>query len=439
MKKLILSLAFVAGFVSVMAQEGDDAAKREQCLTNASLFTESCKIKDYDSAVEPWESVYRECPDMTKNIYIYGPKIVEWQMEQTQDTALRSRLFEKLMGIFDTQIKYFGDSESKKAVIMLKKAMYYSYYRPNNRKVAYEWMRESIVLLQHSTDPAYIQSFIQLSDEMYRADNSLAEEYLTDYTLCSTILSNAMADTTSKKYPVLKQVKAYADQLFASSGVADCDKMNTIFLPEIESKKDDIVYLTSILSLFKSLDCRETEAYYTASTYSFNIDPSAEAAGGLGRMYFAKGDYQKAVEYLTQSIKLEQERSETDDEYIILASAYLKLNNDHKAKECCKLSLEVNPKQGTPYILLASIYASARVSDDPILQKAVYWAAVDQLRKGREVETKATVVERINSLIAQYSQYFPTKEQVFMHDEISEGQSYYVGGIVGETTTVRGK
>ena len=47
MKKLILSLAFVAGFVSVMAQEGDDAAKREQCLTNASLFTESCKIKDY--------------------------------------------------------------------------------------------------------------------------------------------------------------------------------------------------------------------------------------------------------------------------------------------------------------------------------------------------------------------------------------------------------
>ncbi|MCQ2344821.1 MAG: hypothetical protein MJ002_07940 [Paludibacteraceae bacterium] len=439
MKKLILSLAFIAGFGSAMAQEGNDAANREQCLTNASLFTESCKIRDYASAAEPWESVYRDCPDLTKNIYIYGPKIIEWQISQTQDTAMQAKLFAKLMGVFDTQVQYFGETEGKKAVIILKKAMYYRQFRPTDTKTVYDWMRESVSLLQQSTDPAYIQSFIQVSDEMYKADNNLAENYIADYNLCSTILNQLMEDTTSKKYPVYKQVKMYADQLFATSGVADCDKMNAIFLPAIETNKDNLVYLTSIMNLFKSLDCRETEAYYTASTYSFNIDPSAEAAGGLGRMYFAKGDYNKAIEYLNQSINLEENKSETYDEYLILASAYMKLNNDYKVKECCKLSLEINPKQGTPYILLASIYASAKVSDDPVLQKAVYWAAVDQLRKGREVETKASVIERINSLIAQYSQYFPTKEQVFMHDALNEGQSYYVGGLVGETTTVRGK
>lgn len=440
MKKLILTFALIVGFGAAMAQENDDiAAKKEQCLTNASLFTESCKIKDYASAVEPWETVYREFPDLTKNIYIYGPRIIEWQISQTQDTAMQSKLFNKLMDVFDSQIKYFGETDEKKASIMLKKASYYMQYRPNDIKTGHSWMRESITLLQEGTDPAYVQNFIMVSDALYKADNNMAESYISDYELCSAILDKTLSDSTSRRYPVCKQVKAYADNLFAVSGVADCEKMNSIFLPAIEANKENLAYLTSLLSLFKSLDCRETEAYYTASTYSFNIDPSSEAAGGLGRMYFSKGEYQKSIEYLEQSINLATNKSETDDEYLIMASAYMKLNNDRKVRECCKNSLEINPKQGTPYILLASIYASAKVSDDPILQKSVYWAAVDQLRKGREVETKASIVDKINSLIAQYSQYFPTKEQIFMHDEINEGQSYFVGGIVGESTIVRGK
>ena len=436
MKKQILTMALMAAFAVAFAQ---DDAKRDECLKNASLFTEFCKTGDYASAVEPWESVYRDCPDLTRNIYLRGPKIIDWQMTQTDDPEVKARLFDKLMKLYDDQITYFGQTDVTRAAIMLKKAASYRLYRPEDRDTINSWMTEAITTLQAGADPAYIQAFMQLTDEMYKADNSLAQNYIANYTLCSNILGAIAQDSTSKRYQTALQVKGYVDQLFAASGVADCERMNSIFLPAINNNKDNITYLNGILTLFKSLDCRETEAYYTASTYSFNIQPTAEAASGLGRMYFAKGEYGKAIEYLNECIKLTENRSENDDEYLILAYAYNKLNNDAKVKECCKMSLQINPNQGTPYILLASIYASARVSDDPILQKSVYWAAVDQLRKGREVETKQSVLDQINKLISQYSQYFPTKEQVFMHDAISEGQSYHVGGIVGETTTVRGK
>ena len=41
------------------------------CMSNLSIFAEYAKVKNYDSAYEPWVAVKNECPDLNSAIYIY--------------------------------------------------------------------------------------------------------------------------------------------------------------------------------------------------------------------------------------------------------------------------------------------------------------------------------------------------------------------------------
>ena len=46
------------------------------------------------------------------------------------------------------------------------------------------------------------------------------------------------------------------------------------------------------------------------------------------------------------------------------------------------------------------------------------------------------MTESMNALISTYSQYFPSKEDLFFHD-LKPGDGYSIGCWIGERTTVR--
>ncbi len=441
MKKIFLAMTAVLLTVGTgMAQEAEQVDKETECRKNASLFTDYAKQKDYATALEFWESVYRDCPSYTKNTYIYGVRIVEWQLQQATTPEEQAKMFAKLLKVYEDWKQYYGTTPAALANIEAKEAYSYSQFKPNEPETAYNLFKKALLVQQNSMEAAYIQMFMLLSEQLYRANSTeKAEQYIADYTMCSAILNTNATTEGLKNADKYAQVAEVVNTNFAASGVADCATMNKIFTPAIEQKKNDAEYLNSILKLFKSLKCTETEAYYAASTHSYNINPTADAASGLGKMWYAKEDYTKCVEYMKKAIELSEDK-DIDDVYLVMAMAYNKLGNDAKVRECCKKSLEINPNQGAPYLLLATIYAGANVfGDDPVMSRAKYWAAVDQLRKVAQVESNKSVIETANSMIARYSAMFPTKEQIFMHNELEEGKSLFVGGIVNETTIVRAK
>ena len=88
-------------------------------------------------------------------------------------------------------------------------------------------------------------------------------------------------------------------------------------------------------------------------------------------------------------------------------------------------------------ILIGLLYAeSAKQFSGEIESRAVYWAAVDKFVKAKNMDP--SVAGRANSYISSYSQYFPSMETIFFND-YNEGQSFNVGGWIGETTTIRAK
>lgn len=414
----------------------------EECIVNTSLFSEHAKVGNYADALDPWQKVYNDCPTASKNIYIQGVKIIQWQISNAKDETQRNELIEKLMKLFDDRIKYYGnDRKMPRPKILEKKAYTYSQYRPNELNTIYPWLKEAVDQLKTQADPSTLQLFAFTSHGLYKADNSLAEQFINDYTVANTILSENSNNTALRDTDKYAEVKQAVDVLFAASGVADCEKMNSIFLPNIENNKDNQQYLQTTMKLFRSLKCTENPAYFKASEYSHKIAPSAESASGMGNMCFGKQEYDKAIKYYEEAIALSTDDSDIADDQFRIALSYFKMNQMAKTREYCKLSLAKKTNQGAPYILLGTIYASAKgTSDDPTLAKAVYWVAVDQFNKARNAEPEnQQIVEHATKLIHTFSAYFPTKEEVFMHPEISDGKSFFVGGWVNENTTVRSK
>ena len=434
------SLKITALLVAIFFASNIAAQMTEECKVNLSLFTEYAKVKNYADAYEPWMKVYTECPTASKNIYSLGVRILEWKIKQATTQEEYQAAFSQLMKLYDDRIQYFGtDKKTPRPAILADKATKYNKYLPDDNATIYPWIKEAIHGLGNASAAKELQLFVFTSANLYKADKSLAEQFIGDYTYADAILTANSQNADLKDAEDYANVKSTVDVLFAASGVADCAKMNEIFLPNVENNSTDLKYLEGVMKLFKRLKCIEHEAYYKAAEYAHRISPSAEAAAGLGNMSYVKGDIDKAIEFYQEAVNLATEDMDIADYLFRIAQVYHKKGEYTNVRKYCKESLAKNPAQGQPHIMLGVIYAQAKVSDDPTLQKAVYWVAVDQFAKAKNVEPTEEMVEQANKLIRTYSAYFPSKEEVFMHPDVEEGKSHYVGSWVNESTTVRSK
>ena len=151
---------------------------------------------------------------------------------------------------------------------------------------------------------------------------------------------------------------------------------------------------------------------------------------------FRDKKYGEAATYFDQATKAEN-NDRVYRAYRSLARCYQSSGNYSRARDAARRAAQVDPTAGEPYIIIGMLYAesSSQFSGD-LESKAVFWAAVDKFQKAKAMDS--SVAEVANSYIRAYSQYFPSIEVIFYND-YSEGQSYNVGGWIGETTTIRAK
>ena len=123
--------------------------------------------------------------------------------------------------------------------------------------------------------------------------------------------------------------------------------------------------------------------------------------------------------------------------YRNLGMCYENMGSLSRARDIYRRAAQVDPTNGEPYLLIAMLYAgSSKQFSGDIESKAVYWAAVDKCVKAKSIDP--SIADRANSLIRSYTSAFPPMEKIFFND-YSEGQSFNVGGWIGETTTIRAR
>ncbi|MBO7455408.1 MAG: tetratricopeptide repeat protein [Paludibacteraceae bacterium] len=465
MKKYIIALVLVATLPAfALAKKPQKAAEpaqaalvveeaeptvTEECVINVSLFNESVKNKQYADAWDPWWQVYTTCPNANKAIYTRGDELVEWKISQTQDPKEYDELRQLLLKLHDSRIKYFGDDPKypKAYILGLKGVDYCNFYKEDPLKdPAYEWLKESIEGMREKSQIQVLKQFADLSNARYKLDpEKYGAAYIADYQAVSMILAAQASDPKNKNAMRAQENKDYVDQMFASSGAADCDKLDEIFGPIVSENISNLDILNKIMGMYRRVKCTESEIYFTAAAAVHKLEPTEESAAGCAKMCMKKGEYKDAVNYYEQAIELAPEDDKEDRAEYLFNIAYIyfdKIKSYQLSRNYLRRSLELQANQGRCYILMGMLYAASKpygegmaAAKAAILNKTVFWAAVDKFQKAKMVDPD--VADDANKLIASYSKYFPTKEEIFDLPELQDGASFTVGGWIQETTTCR--
>ena len=424
----------------------------EECVVNVSLFHESVKNKMYADAYGPWWEVYTTCPNANKSIYTDGDKIVEALYQTTKDEAEKARLANLSIEMQDKRIKYFGnDPKYPKAYVLGEKGLnYVEFFGDAKLKEARECLRQSAEGMGVNSKIMVLVKLVDVSYALYKQNpDATAEQFIGDYELASNLLADQAAAPNNKNADVAGKQKDYVDNIFAISGAADCSKLDELYWDDVRDNVNNLDMLQKIAKLYKRVRCTESDVYFAACEAAHKLQPTDESAAGCASMAAKKGDYEAAVGYYDQAIKLAMIEDELEDvaDYQYNAAFYC-YNNLKKYAEARKYALAsistlsglgINKGQGRCYIIIGMCYAATQLypqdAKGRILNKTVYWLAVDKFVKAKQIDpsVEAQATEFINS----YSRFYPTKEERFDLPNEFSGNTYYVGGWIGETTTIR--
>jgi len=446
----IIVLGLFLSITQTFAQKGvEDGSKYGhgedsiRCLKNLSLYTELVKQELYDDAYPYWQIAFNECPASTRRLYTDGVDIISHKMKNASDEATKDELFNKLMNVYDQRMKYFGDHprygipyiKGIKAMDMLE----YKKDDPEIRKEAYQLLSDAVHNDGARYQPAVYALFLTTSINMFNDSELSSEDVVINYTTIMDKIDEHIDDPKMSKYKdIYTKLSGQVEDLFASSGAADCETLDKIFSPQLEEHKNDLEWLQKVSRLLARGRCEDMELLFRVSEYQHEIEPSSTSAYGLARMYIKSGDTQRAINYFQEAIEMEEDDIQKAEYYYQLGLVHLAEKNYTAARSNALKAADLNPEWGKPYILIGKAYAASAnsIGENEFEHKTAYWAAVDKFIRAKSIDPETA--EEANELINIYSNHFPKTDEIFFQG-LEEGGTYIVGGWIGERTTIRSR
>ena len=420
---------------------GQDSAA---CVMKISLYREfykQWKGSGYKSpalhdALAHWRWVFNNCPLGTQNTYVDGVKVFNYLIKKEKNDELKEKYIDTLMMIYDQRIEYFPihykTQKSQVGNILGRKGVDLYQYRPDDTEEIYDILKQSIDLQGNTSQSAILVYYFRATTKLAKEEKLSNSVVVETYDIIMDIID----------YNIKNNVKKKSDYENAQGNIeltfepfASCDDLIGIYTKKFNEQGDDVDVLKKIIKMLDKKGCSEYQLFFDATVRLYDLDPDAESAFLIGRMYLKKGNYNTALDYLLEGVTME----DIDDRancYLLLADTYRNLNNFPKARSYAYQTAELRPNDGNPYLLIGDMYAASakECGDNDLTKKVAYWAAVDKYKKAKKIDP--SIAEAANGRISTYSKVFPTTQTIFFHD-LNEGDSYKVECWINETTTVR--
>lgn len=298
-------------------------------LANLSLFQDYFKQKNYGEAYEPWKYVMEHAPLAQASLYTRGATMLENLVQNSTDVAAKKQYLDELMAMYDQRIKYVNDLNSfssqlmqtSKGSILCRKAFDYAYLAPGvypdyTLDKAYDMFTEGVNLVNEDSrfevEGFVLHGYFQTSYAKYQADPNFREQFLKDYILCKEVCEKMLqkANIAEDSIAAQKVVAQYdpvlvsVENAFAESHAADRQQLIDIFTPKVEEKKSDFAYLQSVLQILADNDCDDTDVYFKAAKYAYDISPTYDSAIGYAQYCTKEGKNAESIQYYNKAIEL---------------------------------------------------------------------------------------------------------------------------------------
>lgn len=480
MKKILLTftMALVSAATSAQDLKGTTIYDRIghgqdsiDVLGSLSLYQESFKSQEYLEALEPWEFVFQKAPLSMIRVYTDGAWMFETLIQKETDAAKKKEYFDKLMKIYDQRLANLDalnsfatpKTTSTKGNIICRKAYDYYYFCPSmDSETAYKMFKEGINDMGPNTEAFVLYAFMDCSYRRYMANKTnidIRQEFIQDYMLTNDICDRLLEQ--AKEYPSetipadpesedstkwVEQIKLHpeaekiitayqptqtqANDLFVSSGAADCEALERIYSAQVEANKTNLEYLNAVLAILNKFECDKSNIYYTAADYAYQINKTPQAAIGKASRLLKEDDVEGAIKYFDEAIELETDEAKKAKYSYIVAALMFKQGKISQCRQYCRKSLQFNPSNGDAYLLQASCIARMATGDH--LQKSYYYClATDYCNRAKAVDPATAA--KANRQAATYASYYYPKSEAFFAG-IKAGQKV---NVAGETTTLR--
>ena len=414
-------------------------------MNELSLYNEFYKQDNFESAMPHWRIVYNKYPKSTLNLYHHGTKMYTNLIENASTPEEKSKYIDDLMKLYDKRIRHFGE---KGFVLGRKAADWLKYKLDNDReldngdlketmKKGYDWLNESVTERGNESELPVLVLLMQTTRSLFKLGELPKETVVKNYDTCNSILNaireNATDEETIKN---VNDVQAYIEDIFGTSGAADCEALISIFTPQYQENINDVDFIKNMLRRLGRATCEESPLFAEATERLYELEPSAEAAFNMARRFLKRDDAERAKNYYQQAMEQETDKELLAKYYYEYALfIYAKENALQEARSYARRALDINPDYCEALMLIGNIYVAASRSygSDDFEKSTVFWLAVDYYERARSNPDCAVDASKEAS---NYRRYFPNKEEAFFRG-LQEGQTYKVGGWINENTRIR--
>ena len=440
MKRLIIAIASIAmmlGSTTAFAQ-GKYGADSAECIKYLSYYKEYYKQKSYKEATPNWRKAFELCPPTAnQTMLVDGAALVlKLMSENSKSPVYKNQLIDTLMMLHDIRIenypKYAVTARNNKGLDMA------NYIKDDNQRL-YNGLNEIIESNTVDTKPSLYIFNLSAAIELYKIGLIDEEEVINIYERNSELLALAPAEKESEK-EMNDKVKTDLENLFVSSKVADCDKLQELFGPRFAADPQNAELAAKIVKIMSSADeCLDNDLFINAATAVYNANPNPGAAHTLFALYSSTGKVDKAISYLHEAINHPEvtpsEKAEYQYELAVYSSKAGRQIAALDAARSAAEGTEDNILKGKCYMLMGTIWAGVRCEGNEISSRAQYWVATDYLERARKADPNLS--EEAGTMIMKFRQYYPATADAFMFD-LRDGQSYEVNcNGFRATTTVR--
>lgn len=436
MKKLAtLFLALMAFFPALAQGKYGTGQDSVDCVQNLNYYKQYYDQKDMADAITPWRKAIAKCPPTaSQNMFIHGAAIMKWAYTQAKDANRKAEILDSLINLYDVRANAYPKNAvtamNNKAIDMINYK-----WRSNEPDVFFKEMHRIVHHVGPKSSPMVLANFMQSGVDLYKNGLLDAESLMNTYTDIAGYVDEALAENADGQMVGAKQD---IEEMFGASGVASCDNLVALFTPRYQANPDDKATLNTIVKLLGNSECLDSDLYLSAVEKLHGMEPTANTAYYLYKLYSSRDKNDEAAATLVDAIeRCGDDEIKAADYCFELGSFYFKKQQKYaEAASAAKKAADLNPKiAGKCYLLLGTIWASVPCGGNELEKRAKYWVAVDYMNKAREAD--ASLANEANELSAQYRRYFPQQADAFMYD-VQDGNGYTVScGGMRESTTVR--
>lgn len=423
-----------------------DAPNPDDAETNYVIYRQMIKAGESKQAMKMWRQVYAASPAADgKRATVYTDGIAFYNELIKEMPEQREAYGDSILMLYQEARRCYPGDGYMSAIQGFDS--YYTYPGSATDDEIYELFKESIEI----DGPEKLNYFVinpmsKLLVEQHREGKIEVDEAKMITDALKTRLAKGLKNCSGAECEPWKAIENYAPETLryfeTVQGFYDCQYFINQYYADYKADPTNCDAILTAYSRLRYGGCTDGTPEFDElkQAYENNCRVVASGPSDLKKAFdcLESGDYNCAIENFTAAAEGAEEAEKKGRYYMYASKVYYShKRNFGQARAFARKAANADPSSGEPYMLIGTLYASSGPLCGPgtgFDSQIVTWPAIDKWQQAKRIQPD--LAGKANKLINTYTQYMPSKADVFQRG-IKEGDSFTVGCWIQETTRVR--